>query len=65
MNYHVVVGNSPSDLEQQVNRLIQDGWTPTGGLAISIPVSVHLNFLVNVTETENRLIYCQAMVKGK
>jgi len=61
--YKVLVGYSPTELEQQVNQFQNDGWECQGGVGIGHPFSIEVVALVNLTEVENRLIFCQAMVK--
>lgn len=62
--YFTVIGNSPSNLDEKVNALMGTGWMPQGGVAVGIPygISVGISANVLITESENNLIFCQAMV---
>jgi len=40
MEYKIVSSASLSDLENQVNALMRDGWVPLGGLSISVSESI-------------------------
>jgi hypothetical protein len=52
MEYKVLEANKARDLQEEVNRSIQDGWTPLGGVAVVY------------SSTSNYWWFYQAMVKG-
>jgi hypothetical protein len=52
MEYRVIEANKALDLQEEVNRLIQDGWVPLGGVAVVF------------SSTSNYRWFYQAMVNG-
>ena len=52
MEYKVIEANKALDLQEEVNRLIQDGWVPLGGVAVVF------------SSTSNYWWFYQAMVTG-
>ena len=52
MEYKVIEANKALDLQEEVNRLIQDGWVPLGGVAVVF------------SSTSNYWWFYQGMVKG-
>lgn len=35
MQYQILTATNPDDLEQKVNKLLKEGWQPTGGLTVA------------------------------
>lgn len=60
--YHLVVATSAPELERRVNRLLSEGWTLQGGLAIGLPSSVRVDIAPGGLQ-ENALIFAQAVIK--
>ena len=54
MRYGILSSESITDLERAVNKYIEDGWTPLGGVSIGF---IGKGLITNYTE------YCQAMIK--
>lgn len=45
MRYRVLQGNTPVDLEGQVNRLLTEGWQPQGGMtSVYLGTPGHVKF---------------------
>lgn len=36
MMYQIVMGETPTILENKVNQLVEEGWIPSGGMSIQI-----------------------------
>ena len=51
--YQTVIANSHKSLDATVNRWIEDGWSPQGGLAISFKKEEELFFQAMILDTEN------------
>ena len=51
MEYKVIEANKALDLQEEVNRHIQDGWVPLGGVAVVF------------SSTSNYWWFYQAMIK--
>jgi hypothetical protein len=52
MQYTIVEDHNRENLIQKVNELIQQGWQPLGGVAVSTVAPILGNY-----------IFCQAMIK--
>jgi Domain of unknown function (DUF1737) len=50
MKYEIIVGNSQLELEEEVQRYLDSGWKPQGGVAIR-PDDVTLGFLKHPNDT--------------
>lgn len=40
MEYEIVMAKEASELEEQVNEMIKEGWIPCGGVTISVVYNV-------------------------
>lgn len=72
MIYEIICSNTAEGLYAIITERLAQGWKLQGGLAISIPGAFtgglikdnSSGILVTMADVENRLIFCQAMVKG-
>lgn len=55
MEYKVVRASDEYELEREVERLISEGWTPQGGLAIGM--------MYRGPMLTDRTVYAQAMIR--
>lgn len=55
MVYDVIVASTPHDLAIEVNRRIQDGWKPLGGVAAMLVDYEHVTYRIEK--------YAQALVR--
>ena len=60
--YLVCCGSNIKDLQEAVNKVIQNGWQPFGGVAIALSVQ-WLSGQYGVVEEDRRELLCQAVVK--
>lgn len=60
MEYIIIAKNYPSDVTQEVNRLIEEGWTCQGGISVSTELD-HNGFATTTTI----YTFVQAMVRIK
>lgn len=65
MEYKVVNSSSPEGLESKVNKLIEEGFTPSGGVIVNITHSQN-RFRGSVhVDTINKLEYVQSVIKSE
>ena len=57
MEYRCVINNTNIELQESINELIKKGWTPLGGVSISVETNG-----VGVVGGTVKYIYAQAMV---
>lgn len=64
MTYKIVTENSPSDLSERVNGLIEKGWRPQGGPFIS-SYAIGEGYVSHVSQVDHTIFlsFHQAMVK--
>lgn len=63
MKYKVVYSSSPERLEEKVNKLIEEGFTPTGGVNVNIIRQQNRYSGSQHMDTINSLEYVQSLVK--
>ena len=65
MKYRVVHSSSPEGLEKKVSQLIEDGFTPTGGVNVNIIRQQNRYSGSQHMDTINSLEYVQSLVKDE
>lgn len=60
--YFVCYGSDTKKLQEAVNKAIQSGWQPFGGVAVALSVK-WLGGQYRVVEEDRRELLCQAVVK--
>lgn len=65
MNYKIVSSSSPEGLEGKVNKLIEEGFTPTGGVNVNIIRQQNRFSGSQHMDTINSLEYVQSLVKDE
>lgn len=63
MEYKFVSEERGSDLEETVNRLIEQGWVPCGGVSVSVCHRTRENKRKGYEESETEWVYAQAMIR--
>ena len=60
--YLICYGSDTKELQEAVNKVIQNGWQPVGGVAVALSVQ-WLSGQYGVVEEDRRELLCQAVVK--
>ena len=60
--YLICYGSDTKELQEAVNKVIQNGWQPFGGVAVALSVQ-WLSGQYGVVEEDRRELLCQAVVK--
>ena len=60
--YLICYGSDTKELQEAVNKVIQIGWQPFGGVAVALSVQ-WLSGQYGVAEEDRRELLCQAVVK--
>jgi hypothetical protein len=60
--YLICYGSDIKELQEAVNKVIQIGWQPFGGVAVALSVQ-WLSGQYGVAEEDRRELLCQAVVK--
>jgi hypothetical protein len=60
--YLVCYGSDIKELQEAVNKTIQNGWQPFGGVAVALSVQ-WISGQYGVVEEDRRELLCQAVVK--
>ena len=63
MEYKIVYGDSPSDINTKVNEMINDGWEPIGSHQVVVRREQNRYSGSQHMDTLNQLEYTQTMVK--
>jgi hypothetical protein len=65
VKYRIVSSSSPEGLQNKVNELIEEGFTPTGGLNVNIIRQQNRYSGSQHMDTINSLEYVQSLVKNE
>jgi hypothetical protein len=65
MKYKVVSSSHPEGLEKKVNKLISEGFTPTGGVIVNIIRQQNRYSGSQHMDTINSLEYVQSVIKNE
>jgi len=63
MEYKVVNSSSPEGLQSKVNKLIKEGFTPSGGVHVNVTHSQNRFRGQQHVDTINKLEYVQSVIK--
>ena len=63
MEYQVLVSGEAAELAEEVRRLIEQGWTPNGGIAVAGWHKSVENERKGYTSNRTEVLFAQAMVR--